>query len=277
MGALLSRALRRTLRSLGQVPKSIIDVSSKLLYYTTIAIAAIIGLGLAGVNVAGLSLAGGVLGVALGFAAQTVTSNFLSGLFLYIDKPLEPGDLVEVPGLGVTGRVADVTMFSTRIETLDGLNVRIPNEDIFKSTIVNYSKTVAVRVGYDVGISYDSDIELARETITRLLDEDPMVLAEPEPVVYVEELGDSAVVLKVLFWTPSWAWIETRRRLLGEIKKALDEAGIEIPFPQRVVHLRLEAPGEEHGVAQPGPLEEALRGAPRGPGRAAEELGLEQS
>jgi len=269
LAMLVRRMVRRTL-GLGQLPRGLVDLAAKSVYYFIVSLAAIIGLALAGVDVTGFAFAGSLLGVALGFAAQTVASNFFSGFFLYIDKPLQPGEFVELEGSGIVGRVLDITMFSTRIETLDGRIVRIPNEDVFRATIVNLHRSVARRVEYLVGISYGSPIDKARQVIMDVLDSDPFVLAEPPPEVYVEDLGDSAVVLRVMFWVPSWRWLEMKRRLLGEIKKALDEAGVEIPFPQRVVWLRLAETGEGHSG---GPLEEAIRGAPGGPQRAAEALG----
>ena len=236
---LVRRMVRRTL-SLGQVPSHVADIAAKVIYYSIIAIVSVFALGLAGIDVTGFAFAGSLIGVALGFAAQTVASNFFSGLFLYIDKPLQPGDVVELNGLNVIGRVIDITMFSTRIETLDGRVLRIPNEEIFRSTIVNLNRSTAMRLEYRIGISYDSDIDRAVAVVRRVLDEHPLVLAEPEPIIYVDNLGDSAVELVALFWVPSRRWLEAKMALLGRIKQALDEAGIEIPFPQRVVWLRRE-------------------------------------
>ena len=253
---LLRRMLRKTLE-LSQLPSTVADLASRAFYYALVAVAGVVALGVAGFDVTGFAFAGTLIGAALGFASQTVASNFFSGLFLYFDKPLKPGDMVEVQDIGVMGVVEDITLFSTRIATLDGLRVRVPNETIFRSVIKNLESPRARRVEYLVGISYDSDIDAAREAILRVLDEHPWVLAEPEPVVYVEELGDSAVVLRVMFWVPSRKWLEVRWELLEKIKKALDEAGVEIPFPQRVVWLRtasnsIPAAGGEAGLVAAG-------------------------
>ncbi len=274
VGMLLRRMVRRTL-ILGQVPKGAVDVVSRLVYYTVVVVAGLVGLGLAGVDVTGFAFAGSLFAAALGFAAQTVASNFFSGLFLFIDKPLEKGDLVRLEELGVTGRVADVTLFSTRIETLDGLELRIPNERVFQSSITNYSHVAAVRIGYRVGISYRSSIADAVEAVRRVLYSHPLVLREPEPAVYVEELGDSAVVLRVLFWVPSSHWIKVGRELLAAIKEELDRSGVEIPYPQRVVWLRFEgaSAGEDVAGLEAGGVEAALRGAARDAGGAAAEVG----
>ncbi|WP_236698172.1 mechanosensitive ion channel family protein [Pyrodictium occultum] len=259
---MVRRMVRRTLE-LSQLPMPVVDIAAKLTYYSLVALVGVLALGLAGFSLTGFAFAGSMIGVALGFASQTVASNFFSGLFLYFDKPLKPGDIVELPETGVLGRVEDVTMFSTRITTLDGLSVRVPNETVFRSTIKNLYSHPARRIEYLVGIGYGESIEEARETILRVLAGHPLVLAEPEPRVFVEELGDSAVVLRVAFWVPSTKWLEVKWEMLGRIKEALDEAGIEIPFPQRVVWLRREEPSapEEAGDGGRGALEEALEGA----------------
>ncbi len=233
--AVLARRLayRSVLRSM---PRDVASIVEKLIYYGIIALGALSALSIAGVETTGLVVAGSILGVALGFASQTVVSNFLSGIFLYIDKPFKPGDPVDIDG--VSGVVMDITVFSTRIRTWDGIHTRLPNSKVFEATIRNFVSNVARRVEYRVGIAYDADIGKAIEVIRRVLDEHPLVLEEPEPQIFVEDLGDSAVILNVRFWAPSSHWFQARAELLRRIKEALDEAGIEIPFPQRVVWLR---------------------------------------
>jgi small-conductance mechanosensitive channel len=237
LAMLVKRMIKRTLL-LSRLPPNVADLASKIAYYFIVILAALSGLALAGIDVTGFAFAGTLIGVALGFAAQTVASNFFSGLFLYIDKPLQPGEIVELPSLGIIGRVTEVTIFSTRIETIDGRIMRIPNEDIFNSTIVNLHRTVARRLEYRIGVSYDTDLERAINVVKSVLDSHPLVLAEPKPIVYVDNLGDSAIELVALFWVPSWKWLEVYRSLLMEIKLALDREGIEIPFPQRVVWVK---------------------------------------
>ncbi len=226
-------AYRSLLRNM---PRDVASIVEKLIYYGIIALGTLSALSIAGVETTGLVVAGSIFGVALGFASQTVVSNFLSGIFLYIDKPFKPGDPVEIEG--VSGIVMDVTVFSTRIRTWDGIHTRLPNSKVFEATIRNFVANVARRVEYRVGIAYDADIGKAVEVIRRVLDEHPLVLEEPEPQVFVEDLGDSAVILNVRFWAPSSHWFQAKAELLRRIKEALDEAGIEIPFPQRVVWLR---------------------------------------
>ncbi|HII61086.1 mechanosensitive ion channel family protein [Pyrococcus horikoshii] len=210
------------------------QIKAKLFYYTLITLAFFLALNVAGFTgkLTTIVAAAGITGIVLGFSAQTVISNLISGIFMYFDKPLEIGDPIEVAGY--SGVVHDIRIFSTRIRTWDGLLVRIPNEKLFNSEIKNLAKYPARRVDVVVGISYKDDVDKAVEIIRKTLDEIPYVLAEPEPTIFVEELGDSSVNLAIRAWAPSEKWFDVRIEILKKVKKALDEAGIEIPFPQHV-------------------------------------------
>ncbi|AFK22098.1 mechanosensitive ion channel family protein [Pyrococcus sp. ST04] len=210
------------------------QIKAKVFYYLLITLAFFLALNVAGFSgrLTTIIAAAGITGIVLGFSAQTVVANFISGIFMYFDKPLKIGDPVEVGGY--SGIVHDIRILSTRIRTWDGLLVRIPNEKLFNSEIKNLAKYPARRVDVVVGIAYKEDVEKAIEVIKRTLDEIPYVLAEPEPMVFVEELGDSSVNLAVRAWAPSEKWFDVRVQVLQSIKEALDREGIEIPFPQRV-------------------------------------------
>lgn len=210
------------------------QIKAKIFYYLVITLAFFIALNIAGFSgkLSTLLAAAGITGIVLGFSAQTVVSNFISGIFMYFDKPLKIGDPVEVAGY--SGIVHDIRILSTRIRTWDGLLVRIPNEKLFNSEIKNLQKYPARRVDIIVGIAYKEDAQKAIDVIKKTLDEMPYVLAEPEPMVFVDKLGASSVDIAVRAWAPSEKWFEVRWRIVQRVKKALDEAGIEIPFPQRV-------------------------------------------
>jgi len=192
------------------------------------------GLPLIGVDVAGLLVLGGFAGIVVGFAAGSIVSNLLSGIFLVIERPIRIGDQVEVEG--VQGYVEDITVFSTRIRTYDGKCVRIPNEKVFTSRVTNIVAYPARRVDVSVSISYGDDIGKAIRVILGLAEENPLILKYPEPRVYVDRLADSGVELAVRLWAPTQAWFEVRTQILEDIKEAFDREGIEIPFPQLVVH-----------------------------------------
>jgi len=216
-------------------PRDIAIGLSKLAYYVVVVIGFFLALGVLNVDLTGVAILGGFVGVAVGFASQTVVSNLLSGIFLYFDRPLKIGDPVQVEGYG--GIVADIGIFSTRIRSWDGVYVRVPNEKVFNAILLNYTTTVARRVEYKVTISYRDDAERAKDVILKVMEEHPLILAEPEPMVYVEDLGDSGVVLNVRFWAPISLWFQLKTEMLWKVKKALEDAGIEIPYPQRVVWL----------------------------------------
>ncbi|WP_088882310.1 mechanosensitive ion channel family protein [Thermococcus sp. P6] len=211
-----------------------VQVKAKLFYYTVVTLAFFIALNIAGFSgkLTTLLAAAGITGIVLGFASQTVVANFISGIFMYFDRPLKIGDPVEVAGY--SGVVHDIRILSTRIRTWDGTLVRIPNEKLFNSEIKNLQRYPARRVDVLVGIAYKEDAQRAVEVIKEVLDEMPYVLAEPEPVVFVDNLGDNSVNIAVRAWAPSEKWFDVRMGMVQKIKEALDEAGIEIPFPQRV-------------------------------------------
>ncbi|MBA2860752.1 mechanosensitive ion channel family protein [Methanococcus maripaludis] len=180
-----------------------------------------------------LLVAGGITGIILGFASQTVVANFISGIFLYFDKPLKIGDSVQI-GTN-SGIVNDIKMMSTRIRTWDGVLVRIPNEKVFNSEIVNNKKYPARRVDIVVGIAYKEDAQRAMDIISKILEDMTYVLVEPEFQIFVNDLGNSSVDISVKAWTPSEKWYDVKMELVKNIKKEFDREKVEIPFPQRTV------------------------------------------
>jgi|Deesub1362A_J573_1020465.scaffolds.fasta_scaffold00290_51 small-conductance mechanosensitive channel len=224
-------SLRRSLKNI--VPANTLVLFEKAAYYGILAIAIIAVLPQIGIHLTGLLVAGGILGIMLGFASQTVVSNLISGVFLFIDKPLNIGDQVDIGG--VSGVVTDISVFSTRIRTWDGIYVRLPNEKVFNSNIRNFIYNTVRRFEYTVGIRYSDDAERAIEIIKKVIDEHPFALVNPSPQVFVNELGENSVNLTVRVWAPSQVWFGVKTDLLWKIKQAIEEAGIEIPFPQRVI------------------------------------------
>lgn len=232
-----------------------VQIQAKIVYYGIITLAFFLALNIAGLTgrLSTIMAAAGITGVVLGLAARTVIANFVSGLFMYFDKPLKIGDAVRIGD--VEGIVSDIRILSTRIRQWDGTLVRIPNENLFNSNIINLQKYPVRRAEIAVGIAYKEDAQRAIEVILKVLDEEPYVLAIPEPRVFIEELADSSVNIKVWAWVPSSLWLgqkflRSKYLLLQKIKEALDREGIEIPFPQRVnwfpepIRIKIEDPGK---------------------------------
>jgi small-conductance mechanosensitive channel len=208
----------------------------KIIYYGIIVVTLLAVVTSQGIDLSGLMVAGGIFGIIIGFAAQSVVSNLFSGIFLMFDRPAKTGDLIEIPQSKIYGKLMDITIFSTRIKLFDGSIMRVPNEKIFTSEIRNVSGSEVRRLEAVLGIAYKEDIDRAISVIKKAVSKLPYVLREPEPAVWTEQLADSSIHLKVLTWIPRDEWDNVGPILLKEIKKDIDDAGIEIPFPQRVVH-----------------------------------------
>ena len=224
-------SLRRFLRE--KVQREFLEIVIKVAYYGIIVLAFIIALPMLGFQLSGLLVAGGVIGIAIGFASQNIVANLLSGIFLMFERPIKIGNGVNIDG--TTGIVEDIRMMSTTLRSYDGLYIRLPNQHVFTSKITNFVSNVARRVDYDIGIRYSDDADKAVTLIKAFLDAQPMVLKNPAPLVFVSELGDSAVMIAIRCWAPVSEWFGVKTELLWEIKKLLEAEGLEIPFPQQVV------------------------------------------
>ena len=174
-------------------------------------------------------------GVAIGLALQGSLSNFAGGIMLLILKPFRIGDSIEAKGH--IGTVERIGMFYTTLIKFGNERVIIPNGPLFSDNIINYSQNPTRRHNIIVGIGYGSDLKKAKEILYRLAKECPTALQEPPAVVYVEELADSSVNLSLRIWSNSGNYLETRFYLIEQIKLTFDKEGIEIPFPQRDVHI----------------------------------------
>ncbi|WP_187147479.1 mechanosensitive ion channel family protein [Candidatus Nitrososphaera gargensis] len=229
-----------TTRYLGShLPPDTRKTIGRISYYVIIAIALFSALGVSGIDLSGVFLAGGIAGIVIGFATQSLFSNLISGIFLQVDKPMKIGDPVLITGKlpDVAGIVVEITTLSSRLRMFDGTYVRLPNSDVFLSEIRNFSGAAARRVEISVRIAYREDTTKVVEMIRKSLRETPLVLIEPEPDIYVDSLGDSAVNINVWCWVPFSVWFNMRKQLVEQVKKELDANRIEIPLPQRIVYL----------------------------------------
>ena len=177
----------------------------------------------------------GLIGIIVGFAFRDIAENFLASILLSVRNPFGTGDLIEVDGN--TGIVQNLNIRSTVLLTLDGNFVQIPNANVFKSTIKNYSRTSSRRAEFAVGISYDSSTTKAQTLITNVLKQHPAVLDVPEPLALVEELGAATVNLRIFYWFASATYspVKINSALLRLTKDALLKGGIELPDPAREV------------------------------------------
>ena len=180
----------------------------------------------------------GAAGFAIGFALQGALSNFAAGVLLLVLRPFKIGDFVEAGG--VSGTVMDIQLFTSVLATPDNVKVMVPNAQVYGGVIRNYNGYETRRIDLAVGIGYGDSIEEAFVTATRLMEDDDRVLADPAPAVMVSELADSSVNLTLRLWVKGSEYWNVLFDLTRQVKEAFDEQGIEIPYPQQVVHLNRE-------------------------------------
>jgi small conductance mechanosensitive channel len=187
-----------------------------------------------GIEVTGLVALLGAAGLAVGLALQGSLANFAGGVMILLFKPFKTGDLVSAQGH--TGVVQAINIFVTTLLTPDNKTVILPNGPLSNGDITNFTTDGKLRVDLVVGIGYGEDIKKAREVIMAAMESNPKVMKAPAPSVNVLELADSSVNLAVRPWaTPADYW-DVYFGVTEDAKEALDKAGIEIPFPQRVMH-----------------------------------------
>ena len=174
-------------------------------------------------------------GVAIGLALQGSLSNFAGGIMLLILKPFRIGDTIEAKGH--IGTVERIGMFYTTIIKFGNERVIIPNGPLFSDNIINYSQNPTRRDNIIVGIGYGSDLKKAKEILYSLTQGCPTALQDPAPVVYVNELADNSVNFTLRVWSKTEHYWDTHFYLIEQIKLTFDKEGIEIPFPQRDVHI----------------------------------------
>lgn len=189
----------------------------------------------AGFKLSVLLGAAGILSVALGFASQTSASNFISGLFLTLEKPFSVGDTIRVGQ--TTGEVLSIDLLSVKLRTFDNLMVRIPNETLIKTEVTTLTRFPIRRYDLQVGVAYKEDLTHVQEILMKVADEITVCLDEPKPMVFMNGFGDSAIQIQLSAWAKRENFFELRNTLLMDVKKALDTAGIEIPFPHRSLYV----------------------------------------
>lgn len=230
---------RRASNAMTKVPN--LDLQQRLLlkkfsYYAFATLVVAAALNQLGFDLKVILGAAGVLTVAVGFAAQTSASNLISGLFLMIDRPFKIGDAIEVDA--VKGEILSIDLLSTKIRTFDNRLIRVPNETMVKSNIVNLSFFPVRRVDMKFGVGYNVSIMKVRDVLLDIAARSPLILDEPEPLFIFEGFGASSQDVFFAVWTLRENYLEVQNSLLAEIKNRFDREKIDIPFPTRtIIHL----------------------------------------
>lgn len=203
-------------------------------FYAVLGLFVTMALSELGVNLGVLLGAAGILTVALGFASQTSASNVISGLFLLGERPFSPGDIIRIGE--TTGEVLSIDLLSAKLRTFDNLYVRVPNETLVKSQIINLSRFPIRRVDLQIGVAYKEDIERVREVLLGVAERNPLCLQEPTPLLIFQGFAESALSLQFSVWARRENFLDLKYSIQAEIKEAFDEHAIEIPFPHRTLY-----------------------------------------
>ncbi|MEX2189058.1 MAG: mechanosensitive ion channel family protein, partial [Bacteroidota bacterium] len=190
-------------------------------------------------DVSSLVVSLGVGSLAIALAAQDTIANMIAGFVIMMDKPFRPGDRIQLAS-GETGDVYEIGIRSTKVLDFDNNVIVMPNAELTKGKIVNYSyPEMVIRVMVQVGVAYGTDIDQARQIMVKLARLHPHVMSEPAPEVFVMDLADSAILLRLVGRSDDFRQkFLTEAALREEIYNSFVKEGIEIPFPQRVVHLQ---------------------------------------
>ncbi len=225
LGGLAGRIAARRGSAQGQM------LTRRFVFYGAMSVTTFMLLDTLGVDIGVLLGAAGILTVALGFASQTSASNLISGLFLLGEKPFIVGDVIQVGAQ--TGVVLSVDLLSVKLRTFDNLFVRVPNETLIKSEIVNLTRNPIRRIEVELRLAYGEDLDKVGKLLRELAREDPDVLEEPEPVFWIDRLGDSAIHVRFLVWASNrHAFLDVRSRMLEGVARALQEHRIAVGYPR---------------------------------------------
>ncbi|MEE9404364.1 MAG: mechanosensitive ion channel domain-containing protein [Algisphaera sp.] len=238
VGKMLSGWVSRPLSR--RVDPTVGNFFGKLVFYA-IMVSAVLGvLGRMGVSVASFAAVIAAMGFAIGLAFQGTLSNFAAGLMLLIFRPFKVGDVVGAAG--ITAKVAEIDLFTTKFDTFDNRRIIVPNGDIFGSTIENATFHRHRRADINVGTAYAADLDHTREVLTAAVESvDGRVEGDNRGFqIFLKDLGDSSIQWVVRVWYPTADFWSKREALVRAIKNHLDQAQIAIPFPQREVWVRKE-------------------------------------
>ncbi len=192
-----------------------------------------------GINLGALAVFAGAIGVGIGVGLQTIASNFISGLVILMERPISLGDRVEVGT--VTGQVEKIRARCTIIRTNDNISMIVPNSKFIEEPVTNWTYgDPRVRFRLPIGVAYGSDLEKVRDALVAAGKENENTLSEPAPSVFLEKFGDSSIDFELVVWSSEMSYRPRRYKsdLYFAMAKKLEEAGIEIPFPQRDLHIR---------------------------------------
>jgi small conductance mechanosensitive channel len=238
IGRILARTiadfLKKPMTKSGMAPM-LVNFLSTMTYAALLIAVSLAAIDQVGININSLLAIVGAAGLAIGLALKDSLSNFAAGVMIIIFRPFKIGDFINAAG--TAGVVDEIGLFCTLLHSPDNQRIIVPNSAIINGNITNVNTLGTRRIDLVVGISYDDNIAQARDIILGLIDADPRILKDPEPLVAMAEMADSSININVRPWVKSEDYSTVRAELLEIMKLSLEQAGMSIPFPQRDVHL----------------------------------------
>ena len=243
-----ARASRSVLERTGRLDATLLPVIGAAVRYGVLIFVFVATLSQLGVQTASVLAALGAAGLAIGLALQGTLQNIAAGIMLLWLRPFRVGDYIETSS--VAGTVEELALFATRLKTWDGIYKFVPNSELWNTILTNYTRNATRLILIEFGIAYEDDMAEGRRVLKEHAEAHPKVLKNPEVQVVPLSLGDSSVVLQLRAWSNTGEFWATRWDLTQGGKKALEAAGITIPFPQRVVHMaNTNPPASDHANA----------------------------
>lgn len=233
VAGLLSRAARKALTRSRRLEPTVANFLANIVKYALWAVVLVTVLAQFGVETTSILAALGGIALAVGLALQGTLSNVASGVMILVQRPFKVGEAITAGG--ITGVVQDIGLFTTELKQFDGLFVMVPNSELWNQAIVNFNRHPIRRFELVVGIGYDDSMEAARATLLKLAERDERVLADPEPVTFVNSLDASSVGIGLRVWTETANYLALSWDLTEAAKASFDQAGIAMPFPQREI------------------------------------------
>ena len=213
-------------------------VIKKIIRYAGYVVAVMTLFNALGIDLSALLGAAGIAGIAVGFAAQTSVSNVISGLFLVSEKHFQIGDVVQVGD--VSGVVQSIDLLSIKIQTFDNRYIRIPNETLIKTNVINITRFPIRRLDVWVSVAYPSDLEQVRRVLLDVAAENPYVLDNPEPLIVFDKFDSSGINILVGLWFEKSQYLNLKNSIMVEIHRRFAQEGIEIPYPKLDVYMKGE-------------------------------------
>ena len=238
LGIWIRRTLNRRIFKRFNIDAGTSYTLSRVTQYLIISIGVLISFNFVGIDLSSLTVIFGLLSVGIGFGLQNVTSNFISGLIILFERPISVGDRVVVSN--IEGDITEINIRSTMVRTVNNISIIVPNSEFVSKDVINYSHgDPTYRLDVNVGVAYGSDLDNVLKALKEVADENSSVMRNPEPEVHLIEFGDSSWNMQLRAWIPDVKhYPRIRNELNQAIVRTFRKYDIEIPFPQRDLHVR---------------------------------------